>query len=400
MPGVEIHAQLASSLLNQQLIRDTTEDETLYLAIAFALLPALATLLIRSAAFLAGGLASLAALFLIGSHLLFVQQQILIPTVPALFSIIAIGTFGILYTFLLEVIERRRIRSVLDRHVSKNIAKKVIEQADSFENALRGERRMVTALFSDVRGFTSIFEFAEAETLVTQLNEYFHDMVDAVEKHDGTLQKFIGDAIMAVWGDTHTAGPAADAARAIRCAILMRDALAHLNARWRNQPDRLQLSIGIGINHGEVIVGEIGHPRRMEFTALGDAVNLASRLEGATKQYGCDVLVGEKAFELTKSEFVFRRVDRLRVKGKARPVEVFAPLSSADIAPPAWLARYHESLDLYFASRFDQALAGFQAVLSEIGTDFICSLYIERCEELLKTPPPVGWDGVHTLTSK
>jgi adenylate cyclase len=400
MPGVEIHAQLASALLSGQGIRDATELENLCLGIAFALLPALTILIVRSAAFQAILLAGLATLFLAGSHFLFLQHRVLVPTVPAFLSVVSIGTFGIVYTFLLELVERRRIRSVLDRHVSKNIAKKVIEQADSFENALRGERRMVTALFSDVRGFTSIFESADAETLVTQLNEYFHDMVDAVEKHDGTLQKFIGDAIMAVWGDTHTAGPAADSARAIRCALLMRDALANLNARWRTQPDRLQLQIGIGINHGEVIVGEIGHPRRMEFTALGDAVNLASRLEGATKLYGCDILVGEKAFELTRAEFVFRRVDRLRVKGKAKPVEVFAPLSSAAIAPPAWLARYHEALELYYATRFTEAAEGFRAVLSETGDDYLCSLYLDRCAEFISTPPPQGWDGVHTLTSK
>ena len=400
MPGVEIHAQLAAALLDGRHIRDTTEKENLAIGITFALLPALTILLIRSAALLAGILASLATLFLFGSHYLFAQHQVLLETVPPLLSIVSIGTFGIVYTFILEIIERRRIRSVLDRHVSKNIAKKVIEQADSFETLLRGERRMVTALFSDVRGFTSIFESADAGTLVTQLNEYFHDMVDAVEKYDGTLQKFIGDAIMAVWGDTHTAGPAADAARAVRCALLMRDALAGLNARWRNEPDRLQLQIGIGINHGEVIVGEIGHPRRKEFTALGDAVNLASRLEGATKQYHCDILVGEKSHDLTQAEFVYRRVDRMRVKGKALPVSVYAPLSSAEIAPPAWLAKYHEALDLYLATRFQEAIEGFNALIAELGSDYLCSMYIERCEEFLQSPPPENWDGVHTLTSK
>jgi adenylate cyclase len=400
MPGVEIHAQLAGALISGQSIRDSEQRLNWWLALAFTALPALAVILGRSALLLAGLLAGLFASFLVASQFLFTELHVLIPSVPALFGLNTVGAFGIIYNFALEQLERSRIRSVLDRHVSKNIANKVIAHSDDFETMLRGERKMVTVLFSDVRGFTTIFESSDAETLVAQLNEYFHDMVDAVEREEGTLQKFIGDAIMAVWGDTHSAGPAADTARAVRSALLMRTALLKLNEGWKSRPDRIQLKIGIGINHGEVIVGEIGHPRRMEFTALGDAVNLASRLEGATKQFGCDILVGERSEELTRAEFVYRQVDRLRLKGKNRSVDVFLPLSGSEIAPPPWLARYHAALGLYRFARFSEASDAFSALLTEVGDDFLCSMYLERSKEFIQNPPPPDWDGVHTLTEK
>jgi adenylate cyclase len=218
---------------------------------------------------------------------------------------------------------------------------------------------------------------------------------------DGTLQKFIGDAIMAVWGDTHSAGAGGDAARAVRTGLEMREALAQLNALWKDQPDRVPLQIGVGINHGEVICGEMGHPQRMEFTVLGDAINLAARLETATKQFRCDVLVGQSVEELTRAEFIYRRVDLLRLKGKTKPVEVYIPLSTQATPPPGWLAGYHDAIELYRARRFEEAMAGFRETHAQIGgEDFLCQMYLERCQIFANHPPGPDWDGAHTLTEK
>src|ERR1700685_2804810 len=183
-------------------------------------------------------------------------------------------------------------------------------------------------------------ETSDANKLVAQLNEYFLEMVGMVLKEGGTLQKFIGDAIMAAWGDTHSESLEIDAQRAVSAALQMRGALVKLNERWKNEKDRPKLSIGIGVNHGDVIVGNIGHPQRMEFTVLGDGVNLAARLESATKQFHADILIGETVEKLTRDHFVYRTVDLMTVKGKTKPVEVFALLSERSVPPPAWLEMY------------------------------------------------------------
>ena len=181
----------------------------------------------------------------------------------------------------------------------------------------------------------------------------------------------------------------------------MRAALAKLNAGWQENPDRQNLSIGIGVNHGEVIVGNIGHPQRMEFTVLGDGVNLAARLESATKQFHTDILVGEQVEKLTREHFVYRTVDLLTVKGKTKPVEVFALLSDRSLPPPAWLADYHEAVKLYRRREFAEAADRFQSVQEQIGGgDFLCEMYPSRCEAYQLSPPPDNWDGSFTLSEK
>ena len=258
-----------------------------------------------------------------------------------------------------------------------------------------------TTLFSDIRSFTTWSESVSPQELVEQLNEYFLAMVDAILTEDGTPQRFIGDAILAAWGDTHTHGEAEDATRAVRSALVMRSALVRLNDGWRGRTDRRELTAGIGINHGEVIVGEVGHPVRRQFTVMGDAINLAARLESATKQFHADILIGPTVEEMTRAEFVYRRVDLLVFKGKTQPVEVFIPLSDAATPPPAWLADYHRAIDLYRARSFAEAAELFATVNAAIGgDDFLCAMYAERCAGFVQTPPAAEWDGSHVLAEK
>ena len=228
-------------------------------------------------------------------------------------------------------------------------------------------------------------------------------MVDIIqEKNQGTLQKFIGDAIMAVWGDTHSLGNAQDALGAVKTALQMRTALAKLNSvYWQENPDRAKLSIGIGVNHGEVIVGYNGAKQRMEFTVLGDGVNLAARLESATKQFHTDILIGEEAEKLTREHFIYRTVDLLTVKGKTKPVEVFGLLSDRTVPPPAWLMVYHDAVKLYRARKFSEATKQFEAARQQIGgEDFLCEMYLSRCAAYAISPPPENWDGSFTLSDK
>jgi len=161
------------------------------------------------------------------------------------------------------------------------------------------------------------------------------------------------------------------------------------------------LNIGIGINHGEVIVGSLGHPKRMEYATIGDGINTAARLETATKQFGCTVLIGEAVENLTRQWFLYRKVGSVQFKGKLNVIEVFTPLGETGTASPPWLERYHAAIALYRQRSFTEALAGFEAVAIEIGgNDRLCEMYIDQCRAFMVNPPPPDWDGAWTLTEK
>ena len=220
-------------------------------------------------------------------------------------------------------------------------------------------------------------------------------------KEDGTLQKFIGDAIMAAWGDTHSEGLAEDARRAVSAGLQMRAALVKLNERWATQPDRVKLKTGLGVNHGEIIVGNIGHPQRMEFTVLGAGVNLAARLESATKQFHTDILIGEETEKLTRDHFIYRSVGAVAFKGKTKPIEVFTLLSDRSQPAPEWLAAYEGAIKLYRSRQFERASGLFQEALAGLGgKDYLCEMYLELCAELMNVPPARDWNGSITLSEK
>jgi adenylate cyclase len=401
MPGPEVQAQMMATLLDNSSLGEPAPIFDAVLTLLMLALTLAICLWIQHALLKALLLAGTAVVFLVTCQIAFGPGHSVLLMMPPLFCLVTTGSFGVVFQFALEQIERRRYRNVLDRYVSKNVARTILDDKRSFEEALRGRKRPVTILFSDIRGFTTMTESADAEKLVAQLNEYFLGMVGIVLQEEGTLQKFIGDAIMAAWGDTHSDGVEVDARHAVNAALQMRPALAKLNDRWKDSPDRAKWAIGIGVNHGEVIVGNIGHPQRMEFTVLGDGVNLAARLESATKQFHMDILIGEEAEKLTHDQFVYRGVDLLTFKGKTKPVEVFGVLSDRSQPPPAWLATYHEAIKLYRRRQFAEAIHRFEAVQKEIGGgDFLCTMYLGRCADYIKQPPPENWDGSHTLSEK
>jgi len=401
MPGPELQAQIIAALLHHSWLAETNPlaDFVITLLLLWAGLEI--CLRIKSAALKPVLLATTVFIFFVICQVAFTYYKTVLPMAQPLFCLIVPGAFGIMFQFVLEQIERVRTRGVLERYVSKNVAKTILEDQRSFLESLSGRKKSVTVLFSDIRGFTSMTENSDAAKLVAQLNEYFLEMVGVVLKENGTLQKFIGDAIMSAWGDTHSEGLAEDARRAVSTALQMRAALVRLNEHWATQPDRVKLKIGIGVNHGDIIVGNIGHPQRMEFTVLGDGVNLAARLESATKQFHTDVLIGEETEKLTREFFVYRKVGAIAFKGKTKPVETFVVLSDHSQPAPAWLEKYHEGILLYRDRKFDLAMAGFREAQREIGgEDFLCEMYIERCEDLLHGGLEPGWDGAFTLSEK
>ncbi len=216
---------------------------------------------------------------------------------------------------------REQVKKMFGAYLSPELLAKMMKDGRSIA-AVSSERRPVTVLFSDLRDFTSLTERMGDEELVAQLNEYLAAMVECIHREGGTLHKFIGDAVMAVWGDLESEGIENDARRAARAALAMQRTLRGLNERWR-AVGKPELRMGIGLNHGVVLIGNIGSPRRMEFSAIGDAVNLASRLESLNKEQGTEVLVGETLRRLLGERFETRACGALQVKGKAAAVEVF-----------------------------------------------------------------------------
>ena len=400
-PGPEIQAQVLAALLQNDWFRETSPTTNFWLALEAMAVALIVCLAIPQAFLKSFLLVGATVAFLVGCQLAFTHDNLVVSMMPPLFCLITTGSFGIIFEYTLEQLERRRYRSVLDRYVSKNVAKTILEDRRSFVEALKGRKQPVTVLFSDIRGFTTMTESSDADKLVAQLNEYFSDMVGSVLVNNGTLQKFIGDAIMAVWGDTYSAGMATDAHRAVTAALQMRSALAKLNLQWKDNADRQKLSIGVGINHGEVIVGNIGHPQRMEFTVLGDGVNLAARLESATKQFHTDILIGEETEKLTREHFIFRSVGAIAFKGKTKPVETFQLISDRSLPPPGWLEPYEKAVKLYRQRQFAAAIELFEKVQREIGReDYLCDMYLLRCSALNESQVSEHWDGAFTLAEK
>ncbi|MDX9707625.1 MAG: adenylate/guanylate cyclase domain-containing protein, partial [Azospira sp.] len=265
--------------------------------------------------------------------------------------------------------------------------------------SMEGRRAELSVLFSDVRDFTSISERLRPEQLATLMNEYLGAMTAIIGAHRGTLDKYIGDAIMAFWGAP--VAEAAHARQAVLAALAMQRALPAVNESLasRGWP---ALRIGIGINSGEVTVGDMGSPLRKAYTVMGDAVNLASRLEGITKQYGVGIVIGEATRALLGDDFVCRELDRVRVKGKDAPVAIFEPLGMAGEVDDETLARlqcWHQALHACRAQDWD----GAESLLRELARQqphFLYDLYLERIARYRQEPPGDGWDGVTRFEEK
>ncbi len=238
--------------------------------------------------------------------------DLLLPAVAPLGALGIGGIGGLICDLVTERRGKGRVRQTLERYVSHNVVSELLENPAAYTRSLGGIVKPATILFSDIRNFTRVSAETDPHLLVAQLNEYITAMVECVFRFNGTLDKFIGDAVMAVWGNAASAGPAADARNAVRCALAMRDELGKLNAGW-SAAGRQPLEIGIALNHGDVIVGNIGSPQRMEFTVIGDAVNVTWRLQERTKIHRSDLLVGESMTALIAPDFATEPLGQIKV---------------------------------------------------------------------------------------
>ncbi len=297
-----------------------------------------------------------------------------------------------------DISREKRMKNTMARYMTHEVVEQLL--ADGGE-VLGGATQEVTILFSDVRRFTTISEAIGARDTVSMLNEYFTAMVDVVFNHDGILDKYIGDAIMALFGTPFPTEKDAD--NAVRVAVEMMRTLSSLNAR-RADAGKPKIDIGIGISSGEVVAGNIGSPKRMDYTVIGDPVNLAARLESATKQYGCEILLSDFTVERLTSPQRLREVDRIRVKGKHRPVTVYEALGHHDERTFPRLDEVVEAhgagLTAYRRQDWAAARRAFREAAAIAPADVLTRTYLERIDRLEKDPPPADWDGVWVLATK
>jgi adenylate cyclase len=313
---------------------------------------------------------------------------------------VLVANYGAVTSFrmIFEEREKRKIRRAFGQYVAPGVIA-LLEKDPQRYFRPGGERRELTIMFSDIRSFTTIAEGLTPEELVSVLNTYLGEMTDVLFKSWGTLDKYIGDALMAFWNSPYPQEE--HATRAASCALNMLRRLEEMNAAWA-AAGKKQLSIGIGLNTGPVNVGNMGSEKRLSWTVMGDHVNLASRLEGMTKEYHCRVIVSEYTYMQIRDAFVCRELDRIRVKGKLQPVAIYELMGFlperekfADL-----LAGYEEALAAYRRHEWNKAAELFETILAKHPGDGPAQVLFHRCLEFCTESPAHDWDGVYVMKNK
>jgi adenylate cyclase len=400
-PGVEIHANVVDNILNDRFLKRGAQQALIDVLLIFAFgIPLgiwMALVSPRWMWFGAGLLVPLVAV----DYLAFLRGWWLNFTLPAM-TLVANVVLVSLFRALFEEKEKRRVRTAFGQYLSPEVIRRLLVNPQLVEP----KKTEITVMFSDIRGFTTISEKLDAQELALFLNQYLSDMTSLVFDNHGTLDKYIGDAVMAFWGAPFE--EPGHAAKACKTALKMMDRVRELQEKWEAE-GKPHLEIGIGLNTGMASVGNMGSALRYGYTALGDTVNLSSRLEGLNKDYGTHIVVSESTYaEARASGFVFRELDLIRVKGKLQPVTVCELIgrrgeNSVYGTPEEVRARlelFERARDLYRRREWKAAQKAFQAIVDRWPDDGPSRAYWKRCQEYLFEEPPSAWDGVFTMTRK
>lgn len=311
---------------------------------------------------------------------------------------IGVATAGVcLFRYMTEVRENRILKGALVQYLNPGVVGRILKNPECL--MLGGDKKDLSVLFSDIRGFTSISESLDPEVLVRLMNRYLTQMTDVVMDNEGTLDKYIGDAVMAFFGAPEDQED--HSVRACRTALAMVETLYVEREKWKAEgfPEIL---VGIGINTGDMVVGNMGSEKRFDYTVIGDQVNLAARLEGLTKMYGVKILVSEFTRERAGDNFVFREIDLVCVKGKNRPVKIYE-LVGRDYftgGEYAYIPPFEEGVRAYRKREFEKAIDCFEKTLSLKPGDFAAAVYIGRSRDLMLNPPGESWNGVYVARTK
>lgn len=399
--GVENHANILDNILNNDFLIRPTTDFLIKLLIGIGIISLLYGLAIAKLDARLGALFSFSTIF---AMLYFDQVHLFnkkgivfsghLQALQFLFQYIGITVLK----YMREESEKKFIRSAFDKYVSPAVIESML--SDPSRLRLGGEKRELSILFSDIRGFTELSEKVDVKTLTQFLNEYLGAMTEILQSNQGTLDKYIGDAVMGFWGaplelKNH-------ATLAVKTAVEMVAKLDELNLEFEKKYG-LKIDIGIGINSGAVSVGNFGSSKVFEYTVIGDNVNLASRLEGINKYYGTHIIISETTFaQLQPSQFLTREVDTVKVKGKQKPVKIYEvfPDNSAHAPLKQALTPFNEALNYYYSKDWNKALASLENVIAIRKNDRPSLELIERCNHYKQNPPEQDWDGSWEMHSK
>jgi len=397
-PGLEVHATVIDNILEKAFIHKPKWTR-IFDALAIVLFALIMGILIPRLSAIKGVvlMSGLFVLYIFVTQWLFTHALLWVNMVYPLLGLVLLYTSLTIYRYLTEERERKKIRGAFSHYVSSSVVNEVLKNPDKLK--LGGDMKELTVLFSDIRGFTTISEGLSPEEVHRLINEYLTAMTNIVFKNVGTLDKYMGDAVMAIYGAP--VDQPDHAQKACDTALEMMQELKVLNAKWVQEGKPL-LDIRIGINTGMMMVGNMGSEQRFEYTVLGDAVNLGSRLEGANKSYLTHILISEFTYDKVKDEFLCMEIDRVRVKGKTRPVKIYQLLGRKDAsASQVETIRYfHQGLQFYREQKWDRAMEAFKTVRSMDKGLYAARLYMERITGLKSNPPPPDWDGSFTMKEK
>lgn len=397
-PGVEIHANMIAGILDQNLKHHPAYmlgAEALWLLLIGVALSILMPHLTPAKAMLASFLTLLVT---VGCSLYFWQyQNLLMPVANSVVMIALLFAVNMSYGYFIESRTKRQITNLFGQYVPSELVEEMSRNPESV--SMEGESREMTILFSDVRGFTTISEGLSPKELTLLMNEFLTPLSRIVYKHRGTIDKYMGDCIMAFWGaplpDEH------HARNAIVAGLEMLSALAALQPHFKER-GWPEIHIGVGLNTGRVSVGNMGSEVRVAYTVMGDEVNLASRLEGITKQYGVGIIVGENTKNLV-TDFIYRNLDDVRVKGKDKPVTIYEPIgliSEISQTLKDEVELFHEVRSQYRAQNWDQAETLLKNLQQMSPETKLYGIYAERVAHFRTAPPPADWDGVYVFQTK
>jgi adenylate cyclase len=389
MPGVEIHANIVQTILTKSYLK---YEDNFLVVISIFIFSMITTLLLYRFRIIYSTIIifALAFAYVILSVLAFDAGMIMNVFYPLL-AILAVYIGVVIIFYLTEERQKRHIRNLFGKYLSNEVIEDLMKNPEKIK--LGGEKKNLTILMSDIRSFTTISEGMDAVHLVSMLNEYLTEMTNEVMEKKGIVDKYIGDAILAFWG-----APADEPIHpelACDAALGMVEKLGELNKNFKEK-NIPELKIGIGVNTGDVVVGNMGSAHRFDYTVIGDDVNLTSRLEGLTKQYGVTIIASETTFERVREKFTFRELDLVKVKGKKKPVRIYELVGrDVDEKTRKEIAQFHAALSLYRKGEFRKAENEFSKL-----DDKPSKLFIERCREFMKKRPPKDWDGVFEATGK
>ncbi len=399
-PGVEIHASMAAGIIDQYFPSSPAWGK----GVSFLLILGVGLIAAILMPF-CGPILSLLVFLILLSGLfsleiwIWLRYSLFFSVSAPTITLFLLFLFEEIYGYFFETRKKKEIRDIFGQYVPNEHIDRMLKKRDGFD--MEGENKELSVLFSDIRGFTSISEQFSAKEIKQLLNEYLTPMTQVIFEHNGTIDKYVGDMIMAFWG-----APLEDpdhALHAAEAALAMQEKLSELNTRFEKEK-KITVQIGVGISSGMMNVGDMGSKFRRAYTVLGDTVNLGSRLESLTKFYHVKNIVSYSTWEKTQEAFVYRKLDKVQVKGKKEPTEIFELISKKDRMDSSLqeeLDLHHQGLELYWQRDWN----GAEKIFSDLAKRFshykeLYELYLERVSAMKQNPPGNDWSGVFILESK